>query len=185
MINNGKLSLICILVISLLVACNTLKFEPTQVTLSKQASYVIQGVPTELIGHTSLQKLQVSENNNIHEFLLQTELQKDSINMVGLSFSGIQLFQLTWQQGQDLIIKKSLGMPDIPAKQLLTYYQLSTWPINSVKKGLVGLTVSANDPNSRQFFENQSLFYSVTTTEKTSTVVHHKNNYQITIETLD
>ncbi len=174
-----------LLVITLyLLSCNTLKLQSNQVKLSEQASYFIQAVPDELVGHTSLQKLQVAEQDNQHEFLLQTELAEDSIQMVGFSLSGIELFQLTWRQNDEVVVSK---MSDIPAQQLLAYYQLCNWPLVDIKNGLIGIDVLLSNGHSakREFFESGSLSFSVTQNKHITQLIHHLDNYQITIETLD
>lgn len=177
-----------LLVISLyLFSCSTLKQQSTQVKLSEQASYLIQAVPDELVGHTSLQKLQVTEQNNQHEFLLQTELQRESIQMVGFSLSGIELFQLTWRLNDEVLVSKSIAMSDIPAQQLLAYYQLSRWPISDIENGLKGIEVKITNDNiaKRDFFEHGNLSFSVTQNKHISELIHHKDKYQISIQNLD
>ncbi|MEP1383155.1 MAG: DUF3261 domain-containing protein [Paraglaciecola sp.] len=177
-----------LLVITLyLFSCSTLNQQSNQVKLSEQASYLIQAVPDELVGRISLQKLQVTEQDNQHEFLLQTELAEDSIQMVGFSLSGIELFQLTWRQNDEVVVSKSIAMSDIPAQQLLAYYQLSNWPLIDIKNGLIGIDILLSNGNSakREFFESGSLSFSVTQKKHITQLIHHVDNYQITIETLD
>ncbi|WP_158972322.1 DUF3261 domain-containing protein [Paraglaciecola sp. L3A3] len=180
-------STLCLFCLTLLLnACQLLNISSARVALGENVFYQLQAVPSEFNGLISLQKLTVTREDETHQLLVQTELQNQQINMVGFSQSGLQLFQLSWQQGGALELSTNIMLPDIPAEQLLAYYQLSNWPVAKVKKGLQGIQLKNNDKNnSREFLIGQQLIFTVQQNNQQSLMIHYRDKYQITVENID
>lgn len=170
-----------------LAACASTRSTNLPVKLDEQSYYYLQSTPSEMIGQSILQQLIVSVGEEQHELLLQTELIDEKINMVGLSSSGFVLFELTWDIEHGATVTTNVDMKGIQAEVMLAYFQLSNWPLDTVRLGINELTVklSPENPNQREFYRNQQLVFSVLHTEQYSQMVHHLNQYQIDIVTLE
>ena len=164
-----------------------LQHKSTQVLLNKDTLYSIQPVPAVFHGYTSLQRLQVITPDNQHELIVQTELQNGRIDMVGFSQSGMQLFHLNWQPNQALAVTRNIALADLPAEQLLAYYQLSNWPLNDIQKGLKGMQIQIKqgEHETREFFIKNQLIFSLVKNNLGSTLTHYQDNYTINIQNLD
>ena len=134
-----------------------------------------------------IQKLRVTSAEEEHELLLQTELRAAQVTMVGFSTSGLLLFELDWHPDSNVRVKKHVPLESFPFETLIAYYQLSRWPIASIKAGLQGIkaVVEHTDIERRQFYQNEMLLFSVKHHASYSTMTHHRDGYQINIETLE
>jgi hypothetical protein len=167
-------------------ACTSIHAPEKPIDLDQHSQYYLQAVPQELWGHTSLQKLRISSPEGKHELLLQTELGAKKINMVGLTPAGLVLFKLSWEVGGALTANTNVLAKGLNAQVMLAYYQLANWPLAAVQTGLVDLraTVMATDKQTRHFYRDDELVFSLVHCQNRSLMTHYLDHYQIEIETL-
>lgn len=170
-----------------LSACATVRHTNTLVDLGNQSQYRLQSVPEGLQGLSTLQQLIVTSKVGTHQLLLQTELHQDKVKMVGLSTSGLVLFELSWAAGANLKLSSTIDIDGIAPEVMLAYYQLSNWPVEQVISGLSGmqLKTSLKTAPKRKFYQGDLLVFSVQHTPLNSLLVHQLDGYQIEILTLE
>ena len=179
--------LVLVFLTLMLSACTSTWRENSPVKLDGYSEYQLQAVPLDLQKLTTLQQLIVTSNTAQHQLLLQTELYADQIKMVGLSPSGLLLFELSWTEGISLELSSNVPIDGLDPDVILAYYQLSNWPAKDIFKGLVGmrLEISSQLGEKREFYRAEQLVFSVEHHGRNTKLVHHLDDYQIEIITLE
>jgi hypothetical protein len=179
--------IVATLLILFLTACVTTRQANTLVDLGHQSQYTLQTVPENLQGLMTLQQLIVTSNVGTHQLLLQTELHQNKVEMVGLSPSGLVLFELSWIAGAKLNLSSTINIEGIVPEVMLAYYQMSNWPVKDMIFGLKGMQVkTSNIPvHRREFYKGELLVFSVLHNPKNTVLMHNLDDYQIEILTLE
>lgn len=97
--------------------------------------YRLQPVPAQLVSRGILEQLDISRDGENHTVLVQTEMSQNSIEMVGLTPSGLELFNVSWSSAGWVSDYKIATLP-IPAERMLAFFQFANWPQDAIEKGL-------------------------------------------------
>ncbi|WP_416306496.1 DUF3261 domain-containing protein [Neptunicella sp. SCSIO 80796] len=173
--------LIVIIFVSMLSACASHIASQQPVILDDQSQFVLQPVPAVLAGTGRLEKLQISAPDQDHQLLLQIEIFAQQVKMVGFSLSGLVLFEMKWDPVTGLESHTKVPLGDLRPEVLFAYFQLANWPDTAVQRGARGIQLHSEE-NSRQFYRDEQLVFSIQTTKQTTLFDHHLQHFQIKID---
>lgn len=176
--------LISFVIFVVMSACSGVNHYNNGVDL-KYGKYQLQAVPKVLQGTGHVAQILVESERGTEQLLAQIELIEQQIKMVGLSTEGVTLFELIWSQG-NLSVNSNILAKDIPAVEILTYFQLSTWPNSAIEKGLSGLKLHQNkQQHTLEFTAENELIFNIVKFENQSILTHFKDNYSVKITVLE
>ncbi len=146
---------------------------------------------------TSEQTLQIQQlltttfNNKTHSLVVLLDVQKDQLNLVGLTPVGIRLFTVNYNQ-KGIQAKHNLPIPNLPkANQvlldiMLAYWPASTWseylPENWSLQDIDHKRYLKNDKNETVVEISYQTIHSARTPKK---IVHHEFGYTIDLENME
>lgn len=177
-------ALALLLVCQLLLGCVSQTQQVEEVPLGR-GQYQLQPIPSHLQGQGRLEQLLVTRDNQQHQLLLQIELHARQIKMVGFSAAGLTLFELNWQPFGMIQSHNYVPIDGVPVTQILAYFQLANWPLESLNSGLQGIELNAsNNGQTRQFTYHGQAEFSVVKTAQKSVFTHQQQHFTIEINTL-
>ncbi|MCJ8272090.1 MAG: DUF3261 domain-containing protein [Psychrosphaera sp.] len=158
------------------------------VALTDNSQYTLAKTPANLIGQGYLSHIKGSHNDNDYELLVQVELNKNNIVMVGTTVSGLELFELVWFDHKPWQLKQSSLAKAIKPEYLLADFQLVHWPLPSINEHLKGAKMTQNETNAlreRVVKQGQQPIITITSQAQQTTFEQHSRGYRLNIKILE
>ncbi|MFT4927639.1 MAG: hypothetical protein ACI8WB_003752 [Phenylobacterium sp.] len=188
--------LLSLMLLSLLLAgcAVTPKARLSTVALSEHASYQLTAAPASLVGQGFLTLVKGRHGDNDYEFIVQVELNKNSIVMVGTTANGVSLFELVWYQDKPFELNQSILAKGIEVEYMLADFQLVHWPMAVINQQLRGATINGYDSHrvvsvsggdNLSHGENGKKIIDIDYQPSVTSFAHHLRDYQLSITTLE
>ncbi len=180
---------IILLLLAIISGCATQQVAPK--------AWANKEVEISLPPPTSEQPLQIQQlltttfNNKTHSLVVLLDVQKDQLNLVGLTPVGIRLFTVNYNQ-KGIQTKLNLPIPNLPkANQVLLDIMLAYWPVSTWSDHLPEHW-SLQDTDHKRYLKNDKEETIVEISYQTSNsvripkkIVHHQFGYTIDLENME
>ena len=180
---------IILILLLTLGACATNTVQPTA-WVNKETEITL---PPPLTDHPlqAQQLLTTTYKDKSHSLMVLLDVQKNELNLVGLTPVGIRLFTINYNQ-HGIQSKYNLPIPNLPkANQVLLDIMLAYWPVNTWTEHLPENWHLEETENKRVLTNNQNepVIEITYTTEQGSqtpkTILHHQFGYTINLDNME
>ncbi|NQZ08540.1 MAG: DUF3261 domain-containing protein [Algicola sp.] len=162
--------------------------QPNAVALSDNSQYTLAKTPASMVGQGYLSLVTGGYEDSSYELLVQVELNRDNIVMVGTTVNGIELFELVWFDHKPWQLKQSPLAKTIKPEYLLADFQLVHWPLPSINEHLKGAKMTQNETNAvreRVVKQGEQPIITITSQAQQTTFEQHSRRYRLNIKILE
>jgi len=160
--------------------------------------YTLTLPPAKLIGVASTQLISVNFAGKQQQFIAQVEYSEDQIALVGISTTGLPLFDVIWRSDAPIILNEYIPLPDLDIEYIIADIQWTHWPLKQLEQSVVGdniRIVEQKFPNNdaapkvvlwqRRLLQNEQVILEVNNFGEYFTLEHKLRNYTIKITPLN
>ena len=161
-------------------------------------NYTLTLPPEHLVGKVTTQLIEVNFAGKNQQFIAQIEYSKDQIALVGVSTTGIPLFDMVWRSDAPIILNEYVPLPNLKVEFIIADIQWTHWPLEQLKSSAVGDNISIVEKNvpetladtglilwKRQLLQNNQIILEVNKFENYFQLEHKLRNYSIKITPLN
>jgi len=173
-----------------LTAVDTGEFTPVMYTLTLP--------PAKLVGTVSTQLIEVNFSGKQQQFIAQTEYSENQIALVGISTTGMPLFDVIWRSDTPITLNQYIPLPELDIEFIIADIQWTHWPLKQLEHSVVGdniRIVEQKFPNNdaapkvvlwqRRLLQNGQVILEVNNFGEYFTLEHKLRNYTIKITPLN
>lgn len=117
---------------------NEIKLTDTENGSFSSVIYTLTKPPKALIGTDSTQLIAVDFSGQQQQFIAQLEFSDNQIALVGISTTGIPLFDVVWRSDESIVLNQYIPIPELNVEFVIADIQWTHWPINQLKSAVVG-----------------------------------------------
>ncbi len=158
--------------------------------------YTLTLPPVKLIGTASTQLIAVNFAGKKQQFIAQVEYSKDQIALVGISTTGLPLFDVIWRNDSPIIFNEYIPLPDLDIEFIIADIQWTHWPLKQLEQSIVGDNIriieqefptdnAASVVWQRRLLQNEQVILEVNNFDEYFTLEHKLRNYTIKITPLN
>jgi len=158
--------------------------------------YTLTLPPAKLIGTASTQLIAVNIAGKKQQFIAQVEYSKDQIALVGISTTGLPLFDVIWRNDSSIILNEYIPLPDLDIEFIIADIQWAHWPLKQLEQSIVGDNIriieqefptdnAASVVWQRRLLQNEQVILEVNNFDEYFTLEHKLRNYTIKITPLN
>ena len=182
---------ICVFFMLLFITCScTTKKIPPKAWATKDVELTLPPPSSEKPIQIQ-QLLTTTHQGKTHSLIVLLDIQKNELNLVGLTPVGIRLFTIQYQQ-QGIYSKTSLPIANLPkANQVLLDIMLAYWPKTAWLENLPE-NWSLEDVENKRYLRNSNheivteIIYTGEKTNRTPVnIIHHMFGYTINLENME
>lgn len=100
--------------------------------------YALTLPPTSLVGTVATQLIEVNFSGKKHQFIAQIEYNDNQIALVGISTTGIPLFDVIWRSDTPIVLNQYTPLPDLDIEFIIADIQWTHWPLKQLEHSVVG-----------------------------------------------
>jgi hypothetical protein len=154
--------------------------------------------PENLVDTVTTQLIEINFSGKQQQFIAQIEYSKDQIALVGISTTGLPLFDVIWRNDKPIALNQYIPLPDLNIEFIIADIQWTHWPLKQLESSVVGDEVSIIEkylPENletsvsilwqRKLLQNQKVILEVNDFGKYFTLTHKLRNYTIKITPLN
>jgi hypothetical protein len=194
--------------VALLSSCAVKKYQESplnKVNLTTEGSGVLSPViysltlpPANLVGTVSTQLIEVNFSGKQQQFIAQIEYSENQIALVGISTTGIPLFDVIWRTDTPIALNQYIPLPDLDIEFIIADIQWTHWPLKQIEHSVVGDNISIVEKDfpmnseasatvlwQRRLLQKEQVIVEVNDFGKFFTLEHKLRNYTIKITPLD
>ena len=165
------------------------KFSPVMYTLTLP--------PTHLIGTVSTQLIEVNFSGKQQQFIAQIEYSENQIALVGISTTGIPLFDVIWRSDKPIALNQYIPLPNLDIEFIIADIQWTHWPLKQIENSVVGDNINVIEKDfvmnseapavrwQRRLLQNEQVIIEVNNFGEYFTLAHKLRNYTIKITPLN
>ena len=105
-------------------------------------NYTLTLPPDHLVGTVTTQLIEANFANKNQQFIAQIEYSKDQIAIVGVSTTGIPLFEVVWRNDAPILLNKYVPLPELKVEFIIADIQWTHWSMEQLKSSVVGDNIS-------------------------------------------
>lgn len=179
--------------------------KPNEVNLTQTNSggntaiiYTLTSPPENLLEMNNTQLIEVNFAGKQQRFIAQIEYSENKIALVGISTTGIPLFDVIWRSDAAIEFNQYVPLPELDIEFILADIQWTHWPIEQIESSIVGENISIAEIHfpvnidkpaglieQRRLLQNQQVILEVSNFGQYFTLVHKLRNYTIKITPLN
>lgn len=161
-------------------------------------NYTLTLPPDHLVGTVTTQLIEANFANKNQQFIAQIEYSKDQIAIVGVSTTGIPLFEVVWRNDAPILLNKYVPLPELKVEFIIADIQWTHWSMEQLKSSVVGDNISIVEKDfpetlddtglilrQRQLLQNNQVILEVNKFENYFQLEHKLRNYSIKITPLN
>lgn len=160
--------------------------------------YTLTLPPANLVGTVSTQLIEANFSGNQQQFIAQIEYSKNKIALVGVSTSGLPLFDVIWRNDTPIALNQYVPLPDLNVEFIIADIQWTHWPLKQLEQSVVGDNISIIEKDisinskvplavlwQRRLLQDDSVILEVNNFGGYFTLEHKLRNYIIKITPLN
>jgi len=179
------------------VPVNTVNLTQVAAGENSPVMYTLTLPPHTLIGTASTQLIEVDFAGNQQQFIAQVEYSEDQIVLVGISTTGIPLFDVIWRNDAPIILNQYIPLPELDIEFIIADIQWTHWPLKQLEHSVVGNNIRVVEQHlgknsetvdsvwQRRLLENEQIILEVNNYGEYFTLEHKLRNYTIKITPLN
>lgn len=181
------IKLVAALLLLFLIGCTHSSISTQiNVDIAPQAQFSLT-LPSKALWNTELsQQMEIRYGDNVHQLILLTAFNAESIGIVALTPAGIPLFELSFNENKQINVVKHLPIDGLSPEYVLADLQLVYWPLQQLNNQLSeGTSLVENVEGQRVVMQNSQPIIRI---EKNGNIISYQHlvrNYQFTVTNLE
>jgi len=160
--------------------------------------YTLTLPPANLVGTVTTQLIEVNFSGKQQQFIAQIEYSENKIALVGVSTTGIPLFDVIWRSDTPIALNQYIPLPELEIEFIIADIQWTHWPLKQLENSVVGDNFSIVEKNfpvnseapaavlwQRRLLHNEQVIVEVNYFGDYFTLEHKLRNYTIKITPLN
>lgn len=160
--------------------------------------YLLTLPPANLVGTVTTQLIEVDFSGKQQQFIAQIEYSENQIALVGVSTTGIPLFDVIWRSDTPIALNQYIPLPDLDIEFIIADIQWTHWPLKQIEYSVVGDNISIVEKGfpmnskapaallwKRRLMQNEQVIVEVNNFGEYFTLEHKVRNYTIKITPLN
>jgi hypothetical protein len=132
------------------------------------------------------------------QFIAQVEYSEDQIALVGISTTGLPLFDVIWRSDTPIALNQYIPLPDLDIEFIIADIQWTHWPLEQLEQSVVGDNIRIIEQKfptdnaapasvvwQRRLLQNEQVILEVNNFGEYFTLEHKLRNYTIKITPLN
>ncbi len=179
------------------VPVNTVNLTQAAAGENSPVLYTLTLPPYTLIGTASTQLIEVDFVGKKQEFIAQVEYSEDQIALVGISTTGLPLFDVIWRNDAPITLNQYIPLPELDIEFIIADIQWTHWPLKQLEHSVVGNNIRVVEQHvgknnetvdlvwQRRLLQNEQIILEVNNYGEHFTLEHKLRNYTIKITPLN
>jgi hypothetical protein len=159
--------------------------------------YTLTLPPAKLVGTASTQLIEANFSGKQQQFIAQIEYSENQIALVGVSTTGIPLFDVIWRSDTPIALNQYIPLPDLDIEFIIADIQWTHWELKQLEHSVIGDNISIVEKDfpknsevaaavlwQRRLLQNEQVIIEVNNFGEYFTLEHKLRNYTIKITPL-
>jgi hypothetical protein len=101
-------------------------------------AYTLTSPPDKLVGTVTTQLIELDFAGEKLQFIAQIEYSENQIALVGVSTTGIPLFDVIWRNNTPITLNQYIPLPELDVQFIIADIQWAHWPLKKLERSVVG-----------------------------------------------